>query len=263
MSRLRNPERGAAAVEFALILPVLILLIVGMLEFSRAYNAQLSLTNAAREGARVMAVDVANALDRSPARGWVDAIAAGDDEIAFKTALQRHPAGFFVLAAPPSPEAADAITAEQVSAVLARLVGIVRYVVVDTTPGVGESSLAVLEAADQAVFVSSLSVSSLRALRTELEVLGRGRLLPGRRHVVVNFVDRTSGLTVRDAERITGETVGVPIPRSSAVVLASNHGVPLLEHDPKDAAAKALLDLLIAVAPAAEAVARPARRRIR
>jgi len=49
-------ERGAAAVEFALVLPVLLLLVLGMLEFSRVYNAQISITNAAREGARVMAV---------------------------------------------------------------------------------------------------------------------------------------------------------------------------------------------------------------
>ena len=56
MTPRRNPERGAAAVEFALVLPVLLLLVLGMLEFSRAYNVQISLTNAAREGARVMAI---------------------------------------------------------------------------------------------------------------------------------------------------------------------------------------------------------------
>lgn len=52
----RFPERGAAAVEFALILPVLLIMVLGMLEFSRAYNTQISLSNAAREGARVMAI---------------------------------------------------------------------------------------------------------------------------------------------------------------------------------------------------------------
>jgi len=56
MASQRNHERGAAAVEFALVLPVLLLLVFGMLEFSRAYNVQISLTNAAREGARVMAI---------------------------------------------------------------------------------------------------------------------------------------------------------------------------------------------------------------
>jgi len=49
-------ERGAVAVEFALVLPALLLLVLGMIEFSRAYNTQLSITNAAREGAREMAV---------------------------------------------------------------------------------------------------------------------------------------------------------------------------------------------------------------
>lgn len=52
----RRGERGAAAVEFALVLPVLILLVLGVIEFSRVYNVQISLSNAAREGARTMAI---------------------------------------------------------------------------------------------------------------------------------------------------------------------------------------------------------------
>lgn len=54
--RDRTGERGAAAVEFALILPVLILLVMGLVEFSRVFNIQISLSNAAREGARTMAI---------------------------------------------------------------------------------------------------------------------------------------------------------------------------------------------------------------
>jgi Flp pilus assembly protein TadG len=67
----RLGEKGAAAVEFALILPVFVLLIVGMLEFSRAYNAQISISNAAREGARVMAIhdDAATAKAAAIAAG--------------------------------------------------------------------------------------------------------------------------------------------------------------------------------------------------
>lgn len=45
-------ERGAAAVEFAIILPVLLLVIAGIVDFGRAYFTQIELTNAAREGAR-------------------------------------------------------------------------------------------------------------------------------------------------------------------------------------------------------------------
>jgi Flp pilus assembly protein TadG len=39
-------------VEFALILPVFLLLVVGMLEFARAWNLHQVMTDAAREGAR-------------------------------------------------------------------------------------------------------------------------------------------------------------------------------------------------------------------
>ena len=54
--RALRSERGAAAVEMALMLPVLILLIGGIVDFGRAYYTQIMLTNAAREGARA-AVD--------------------------------------------------------------------------------------------------------------------------------------------------------------------------------------------------------------
>jgi Flp pilus assembly protein TadG len=49
-------ERGAAAVEFALVLPILVLILFGVIEFGGVYNAQLMVTGAAREGAREMAV---------------------------------------------------------------------------------------------------------------------------------------------------------------------------------------------------------------
>ena len=49
-------ERGAAAVEFAILLPLLLMLVMGTIEFGRAYNAQITLTNAARDGVRVMAI---------------------------------------------------------------------------------------------------------------------------------------------------------------------------------------------------------------
>jgi Flp pilus assembly protein TadG len=50
--RARN-ERGAALLEMALTLPLLLLVCVGILEFGRAYQTWQVLTNAAREGARV------------------------------------------------------------------------------------------------------------------------------------------------------------------------------------------------------------------
>lgn len=67
-------ERGAAAVEFALVVPILLMLLLGTMEFGRAYSAQISLTHAARETARFVAVqDDGTASDTT----WAAAKAAG------------------------------------------------------------------------------------------------------------------------------------------------------------------------------------------
>ena len=46
-------EKGAALVETAFVLPIMLLVCVGILEFGRAYQTWQVVTNAAREGARV------------------------------------------------------------------------------------------------------------------------------------------------------------------------------------------------------------------
>lgn len=62
---------GAAAVEFALVLPILILLLCGIIDFGRAYNAQITLTHAAREAARVWALG--GSADETTARAQATA----------------------------------------------------------------------------------------------------------------------------------------------------------------------------------------------
>jgi Flp pilus assembly protein TadG len=49
-------DRGAATVEFALVMPLLLVLVLGIAEFGRAYNIQTTISGAAREGVRVMAL---------------------------------------------------------------------------------------------------------------------------------------------------------------------------------------------------------------
>ena len=57
---IKKNEKGASAVEFALILPILVLLIFGIVEFGLAFNNYITITHAAREGARLAAVDFNN-----------------------------------------------------------------------------------------------------------------------------------------------------------------------------------------------------------
>jgi Flp pilus assembly protein TadG len=59
----RIKRRGVAAVEFAFVAPVLILLVFGMIEFGRAVMVQQIITNASREGARLAVLDGTTASD--------------------------------------------------------------------------------------------------------------------------------------------------------------------------------------------------------
>lgn len=54
-SKLRN-EKGASAVEFALVLPIFIMLVFGIFQFGIAFNNWIAITHAAREGARLAVV---------------------------------------------------------------------------------------------------------------------------------------------------------------------------------------------------------------
>ncbi len=59
--RAPRPERGAAAVEFALVVPLLLMILFGLITTGFAFSDHLSATNAVREGARYgAAADVSN-----------------------------------------------------------------------------------------------------------------------------------------------------------------------------------------------------------
>jgi Flp pilus assembly protein TadG len=55
MKRIRN-EKGAALLEAAITVPIILLISVGIFEFGRAYQTWQVLTNASREGARMAVI---------------------------------------------------------------------------------------------------------------------------------------------------------------------------------------------------------------
>jgi Flp pilus assembly protein TadG len=56
MKRMRN-EKGAALIEAAVTVPIILLISVGIFEFGRAYQTQQVLVNASREGARLAVIE--------------------------------------------------------------------------------------------------------------------------------------------------------------------------------------------------------------
>ncbi len=54
---LYRGESGQSVLEFALVLPVLLLILLGIIQFGAVFNSLITLNAAAREGARLMAAE--------------------------------------------------------------------------------------------------------------------------------------------------------------------------------------------------------------
>jgi MinD-like ATPase involved in chromosome partitioning or flagellar assembly len=216
-----------------------------------ATNLAVGLARLARDSvvlvdADVQFGDVATVLGLEPTHTLPDMVSglAARDSMVLKTFLMPHPAGFYVVGGAESPADGDRVTGEQLSHLIRQLSDIFRYVIIDTTPGLGEHALSAIEQATDAIVLCSMGVPNLRALRKELTVLTSIGLMPPSRHIVLNLADKTSGLNRRDAEETIGAPVDIMIPRSKAVPLSTNRGVPILQESPRDPAAKALLELV-------------------
>jgi pilus assembly protein CpaE len=189
--------------------------------------------------------DVASALRLAPEQDLSAVLRAGDiDAMALKTFLTPHRTGVFALCAPDSPAVADSISGEDVSKLIGLLATQFRYVVVDTAPGLVETTLAVLDEATDVVMVCGMDVPSIRGVHKELAILDELGFDQFSRHLLLNFADRNSGLTVADVETVVGAGVDLVLPRSKAVPLSTNRGVPLLESGVRDNATKALQSLV-------------------
>jgi pilus assembly protein CpaE len=205
--------------------------------------------------------DVAYALGLTPEYTLPDAVhgPASEDTMVLKTFLTQHPSGLYAVCGAESPAAGDRVTAEDVSRLLAALAREFRYVVVDTAPGLSEQTLAALDRATDVVMISSMDVPGIRGLRKELDVLRELCMIPAGRHVVMNFADPKGGLSVRDVETAIGTGVDVVLPRSAAVPMSTNQGVPLLQSGGRDPMTKELRRLVARFA--ATPLVRPGRYR--
>ena len=207
--------------------------------------------------------DVASALGLAPEYTLPDAVhgPASEDTMVLKTFLTQHPSGLYAVCGADSPTAGDTVTADDVSRLLASLAREFRYVVVDTAPGLSEQTLAALDRATDVVMLSSMDVPGVRGLRKELDVLRELCMIPAGRHVVMNFADPKGGLSVRDVETAIGTGVDVVIPRSAAVPVSTNQGVPIVAGGRKDPAAKELRRLVSRFAATPLKAGRGARHR--
>lgn len=174
--------------------------------------------------------DVANALRLMAETSVRDAITGGlQDVTEVKVHLTSHRSGLFALCAPDLPGVADEITAPAFSRAVSLLSSDFPFVVVDTDPGLGERTLAVMDHATDLVFVAATDVASVRGLYKTIDALDRIGLNTAQRHFVLNRSDAKVGLEISDIAATIGMTPDVLIPSHRSMPIALNQGSPILE----------------------------------
>ncbi|HUH07007.1 MAG TPA: AAA family ATPase [Egibacteraceae bacterium] len=201
---------------------------------------------AARESGGVAIVDldiqfgdVASALQLTPEATIGDAARAGiPDATSLKAYLTPHSPGLYALCAPDSPVEEEDVKSSHITKIVELLGSMFQYVVIDTSAGLTEHTLAALEVSTDIVLLCAMDVPSTRSLRKAVVTLDRLGMTEQRRHFVLNRADAKVGLDPDDIEATVGLPVNVAIASSRAVPLSLNQGIPLIVSDPRSSVAK-------------------------
>ncbi len=101
--RVKRRERGQSLAEFAILLPLLLILTLGAIDYGRVYFAYVSVTNAARNGAQYASVSPDAAADEAGVRE-----AVLDETSALLDTSPTNPSVVLVSPPPASPSCQDA-----------------------------------------------------------------------------------------------------------------------------------------------------------
>ncbi len=191
--------------------------------------------------------DVAVSLNLQVKNSFVDLASRAEelDADIVEDVLLQHECGLRVLAAPPRPEMADEVHAEQVRNVLEHLKQHFAYVIVDTSSTMDDITLTILDLADLLIAVATPEIPAIKDARLLFDLLGVLEFPKEHIFFVLNKMDRKSGITSAAITENLKYTVDGEIPVDERAVTTSvNRGVPLLLADKGQPSAKGILDLL-------------------
>jgi pilus assembly protein CpaE len=210
-----------------------------------ASNLALGLAGAAPDQVAIVDLDtqfgdIATALRMMPEHTLADAARAQahPDAMVLKTYLSSHPSGLWALCGPDSPAEGEEISPELAKAVVQGLAEEFAHVIVDTSAGLTEHTLSVLEVSTDLLLVCAMDVPSVRSLRKLIDALELLGMTHQRRHFVLNRADSKVGLDSKDVEATVGLPVHVAIPSSRGVPLSMNQGTPIMESQPRSPVAR-------------------------
>ena len=181
----------------------------------------------------------------------------------------RHASGVDVLPAPIRPEDAELVTEAEARAAARGREGVVRVIVVDTSPFFHGPMLATLDRTDELLLLCGLDVPTIKNVRLSLQTLELLSFPTERIRVVLNRANSNVGMKRGEVEAALEQSVRFEIPSDRAVPLAVNRGNPAVVSDPKADFSRAVREMAKALQPATPVQSkkrwrsRPSRRRRR
>jgi pilus assembly protein CpaE len=151
------------------------------------------------------------------------------DEDILNGVMATHSSGVKVLLAPPRPEMAELVTVEHLRAVLNVMRRMFDYVIIDTGKSINDALLAIFDAAEQIILISTADIAALKNAKLFFEVTDALEYPPGKTILVVNKEDGRSGINAKDIEGNIKHPVAGSILRDDRTTAAAlNRGIPFV-----------------------------------
>lgn len=214
-----------------------------------ATNLALALNNGNSRSALVDADlqfgDIAVLLNLQPSRTISDIVAHMEslDADFLSDVMMAHPSGVKILLAPPRPDVAEMVRADDMREILKNLRLLYNYTIVDTASYLDDVVLTVLELSDTILLVTTPEIPAIKNVRLILEALDALDYLSKTR-LVVNMAGRKDGITDKDIADHIKHPVFATIPRDNGpVTAAANQGVPIVVSSQKSPVARGISHL--------------------
>jgi len=180
--------------------------------------------------------------------------------------LTTHPSGLKVLLAPSSPEMAELVSSKAMRQVMSTLREKYDYIVVDTCSSLEETTLCVLDMADQILLLTTSEIPSIKNTKLFFEVTEALSYAPEKTLLVLSKFDPKSTITSQDIQASIKHPVYAVIERDDrSATQAIQTGQPFVINQRNSVATVAiyrLAKLLTRGAPEIVETAQPMRKRL-
>lgn len=220
-----------------------------------AVNLALALHNEETEAAVVDANlqygDVAVFVNEQGKNSILDLTPRADEldvEIVNEVMIKNTSTGLHILAAPPKPEYAEKIKADQVGKLLEYLKTMYAYIIVDTSTYINDVTLAILDMCDVVVLLTTQDIPSIKNNRLFIDLMSTLGISQEKVLFSMNRYDKRIAITPEKIGENLKLHISAIIPLDERTVIPSvNRGVPFVLDNKTQPSARGIFSLAEAV----------------